>query len=223
MPQRHHHRRPVAGGVRSGVEAWSVTMVLSARAPWPRPGRRAWSPDRCGASVEADAGPDGHCARVSLRTRRRRKDVSAAQVSLIHGSRWPRGPRLPLPRGLPRRRAPLAQGQRARWGRPGPCGPTGPASSGPGVGAGLDVLAPGDRPRGPGEDLLSRVAGADAVQPGVEGLPRRRRTTRTTGRTGSRPRVCRCSHGLVVRDTSCAASLSLPGRLETDDRGGQEP
>lgn len=125
--------------------------------------------------------------------------------------------------GITNTRGPLAQGQRARWGRPGPCGPTGPASSGPGVGAGLDVLAPGDRPRGPGEDLLIRVAGADAVQPGVEGLPRRRRTTRATGRTGSRLRVCRCSHGLVVRDTSCAASLSLPGRLETDDRGGQEP
>lgn len=125
--------------------------------------------------------------------------------------------------GITNARAPLAQGQGARWGRPGPCGPTGPASSGPGAGAGLDVLAPGDRPRGPGEDLLIRVAGADVAQPGAEGPPRRRWTARTTGRTGSRPRVCRCSHVLVVRDTSCAASLSLPGRLETDDRGGQEP
>ena len=81
--------------------------------------------------------------------------------------------------GITNARAPLAQGQGARWGRPGPCGPTGPASSGPGAGAGLDVLAPGDRPRGPGEDLLIRVAGADVAQPGAEGPPRRRWTART--------------------------------------------
>ena len=85
------------GATSSGVEeAWSVTVVLLARAPWPRPGRGAWGPDRRGACVEAAAGPDGHYARVSLRTRRRRKDVSAAQVSLMHGPRWPRAGRVSL-------------------------------------------------------------------------------------------------------------------------------
>lgn len=153
------------GATSSGVEAWSVTMVLSE--PWPRPGRGAWGPDRRGACVEAVAGPDGHYAQVSLRTRRRRKDVSAAQVSLMHGSRWPRGGTA----------SPSTWGTAATTSPAGPEG-TGPSSSGLGVGAGLDVLAPGDRPRGPGEDLLSRVAGADAAQPGVEGLPHRRWTTR---------------------------------------------
>lgn len=92
-------------------------MVLSE--PWPRPGRGAWGPDRRGACVEAVAGPDGHYAQVSLRTRRRRKDVSAAQVSLMHGSRWPRGTASPSTWGTaattspadPGRTGPAAQGQ----------------------------------------------------------------------------------------------------------------
>ena len=158
-----------------------------------------------------------------LADRRRRKDGSAAQVSLMHWPRWPREgrvslylgdcrddePRWPRARGLggaaqAHAGQPVPRAQVQGAGRAWTCWPGGPAP----------------RLRGGPSEPCSRCRRG---QPGVEGLPQRRWTTRATGRTGSRPRVCRCSHGLVLRYASCAASLSLPGRLETDDRGGQEP
>lgn len=95
-------------------------QVLSERAPWPRPGRGAWSPGHRGACVEAAAGPDGHYARVSLRTRRRRKDVSAAQVSLIHGPRWPRGTASPSTWGTAATTSPVGPGPEGSVGPPRP-------------------------------------------------------------------------------------------------------
>lgn len=123
-------------GWRRGASPWSSWRVRRGPA---RSG--AWSPGRRGACVEAAAGPDGHYARVSLRTRRRRKDVSAAQVSLMHGSRWPRARGLggaaqahagqPVPRaqvqvgaGLDvpgRGTGPVAQGRTSRGGPSEPC------------------------------------------------------------------------------------------------------
>lgn len=196
------------------------------RPGWRRRGASLWSSWRVRRGPVRVGGPGARTAvGPALRRLLGRTDITPGSAC---------GPadvgRTSLPRRYHSCTGPVGPGRAASpstWGTaattsPADPGRTSPSSSGPGW-RGLGRAGPGDRPRGPGEDLLSRVAGADAAQPGVEGLPHRRWTTRATGRTGSRPRVCRCSHGLVLRDASCAASLSLPGRLETDDRGGQEP
>ncbi len=128
-------------GWRRGASPWSSWRVRRGPA---RSG--AWSPGRRGACVEAAAGPDGHYARVSLRTRRRRKDVSAAQVSLMHGSRWPREDRVSLYLGDCRDDEP-------RWPRARGLGGAAQAHAGQPVpraqvqvGAGLDVPGRGTGP-----------------------------------------------------------------------------
>lgn len=199
------------GATSSGVEeAWSVTMVLSARAPWPRPGRGPGAPTAVGPALRrllgrTDITPGSACGPADVgRTSLPRR---------YHSCTGPAGPG--------RTASPSTWGTAATTSPADP-GRTSPSSSGPGR-RGLGRAGPGGpapRLRGGPSEPCSRCRRG---QPGVEGLPHRRWTTRATGRTGSRPRVCRCSHGLVVRDTSCTVSPSLPGRLETDDRGGQEP
>ena len=105
-----------------------------------------------------------------LADRRRRKDGSAAQVSLMHGPRWPREDCVSLYLEDCRDDGP-------RWPREDR--PRGP---GPGVGAGLDVpgrgtgpVAQGRTSRGGSSEPCSRCRRG---QPGVEGLPHRRWTTR---------------------------------------------
>lgn len=169
-------------GWRRGASPWSSWRVRRGPA---RSG--AWSPDRRGACVEAAAGPDGHYARVSLRTRRRRKDVSAAQVSLMHGSRWPREDRVSLYLGDCRDDGP-------RWPREDR--PRGP---GPGVGAGLDV--PG---RGTGPVAQGRTSRGGPSEP----CSRCRRGATWGGGTAPQKADDTCDKGAQVPDSGSAGALT---------------
>lgn len=153
-------------------EAWSVAIILSERAPWPRPGRGAWSPDRRGACVEAAAGPDGHCARVSLRT----ADVGrTALPRRYHSCMGPAGPgraASPSTWGTAATTSPVGPGPEGSVGPPRPMRANRSRELRSRGRGGLGRAGPGDRPRGSGEDLLSRVAGADAANLGWRDCPR---------------------------------------------------
>lgn len=122
-----------------------------------------------------------------LADRRRRKDGSAAQVSLMHGPRWPREDCVSLYLGDCRDDGP-------RWPREDR--PRGP---GPGVGAGLDV--PG---RGTGPVAQGRTSRGGSSEP----CSRCRRGATWGGRTAPQKADDTCDKGAQAPGPGSAGALT---------------